>query len=592
MDYQLKTSLLPQKNDYNVVERVFAARGIAPENIKHYLNTTDEDILDPSSILNIVEGCKMLAKHIAGNSKIYLIVDSDVDGFTSAAALINYINSIFPSVAQNNIDYKIHTGKQHGILEEVVPEIIKNGYKLVIAPDSASNDYFQHQQLKESGIDVLIIDHHEAEKISENACVINNQLCDYPTKSLSGVGMVYKFCKQFDKLTGFDKAEDMLDLVALGEISDMMDIRDYETRRLITKGLESIKNPFMIEMTSVQAYSIEKSGGLNPHSVGWYIGPMINGTIRVGSMEEKILLFESMLDFKAYEQIPSTKRGCKGQYETKVQQACRNCSNIKRNQSKAVDETLEILEEIINREKLYENKIMAVKVKPNQLPSRNLTGLIATQLMSKYNHPFLILTEVIKEDGSITYEGSGRGYETKGFSDLRGFIADSGYSNLAQGHAQAFGVSIPKENFDDFIKYSNRELANLDFKPCSNVDFIWNAAQIKEQDARQLANLRNYWGQELEEPLIVIENIKITKDNIALLGSKIKNLKITLPNGLTAIKFFAKQDDYDSMVPDFENGYKTISILGTCSLNEFMGKITTQIEIKDYEITNDTKYYF
>ena len=38
---------------------------------------------------------------------------------------------------------------------------------------------------------VLVIDHHEAEKYSEHACVINNQMCDYPTKSLSGAGVVY-----------------------------------------------------------------------------------------------------------------------------------------------------------------------------------------------------------------------------------------------------------------------------------------------------------------------------------------------------------------------------------------------------------------
>ena len=54
----------------------------------------------------------------------------------------------------------------------------------------------------------MVIDHHEAEKISEFACVINNQLCDYPTKSLSGVGMVYKFCSYIDEM--------LTKLVALG----------------------------------------------------------------------------------------------------------------------------------------------------------------------------------------------------------------------------------------------------------------------------------------------------------------------------------------------------------------------------------------
>ena len=91
---------------------------------------------------------------------------------------------------------------------------------------------------------MLVIDHHEADIISENACIINNQLCDYPTKSLSGVGMVYKFCSYIDSLLDVDYADQFLDLVALGMVADMMDLRDYETKHLITRGLENIRNPY------------------------------------------------------------------------------------------------------------------------------------------------------------------------------------------------------------------------------------------------------------------------------------------------------------------------------------------------------------
>jgi single-stranded-DNA-specific exonuclease len=104
---------------------------------------------------------------------------------------------------QNNIYYRIHTGKQHGIILDTIPKDVK----LVIAPDSSSNDYDEHKALYERGVDVLVIDHHEADTISEYACIINNQLCDYPTKSLSGVGMVYKFCSYLDELCNVDYAD-------------------------------------------------------------------------------------------------------------------------------------------------------------------------------------------------------------------------------------------------------------------------------------------------------------------------------------------------------------------------------------------------
>ena len=67
MDYQLKQPLLPLKNTYSVVERVFAIRGIAPENIEHYLNTTSDDILNPLLLDNMDRGAKMLVRHIAQN---------------------------------------------------------------------------------------------------------------------------------------------------------------------------------------------------------------------------------------------------------------------------------------------------------------------------------------------------------------------------------------------------------------------------------------------------------------------------------------------------------------------------------------------
>lgn len=65
-------------------------------------------------------------------------------------------------------------------------------------------------------MDILVLDHHEADRVSENACVINNQLCNYPTKSLSGVGIVYKFCCYLDSIMNTNYANSYLDLVALG----------------------------------------------------------------------------------------------------------------------------------------------------------------------------------------------------------------------------------------------------------------------------------------------------------------------------------------------------------------------------------------
>jgi single-stranded-DNA-specific exonuclease len=118
----------------------------------------------------MLPGFKMLATAINSNKIILIWVDSDADGYTSAASLVNYLHNFFPAFTENNIIFKFHKGKEHGIIADEIPDSVG----LVIAPDSSSNDYEEHKKLKERGIDVLVIDHHEAEKVSEDACVINN----------------------------------------------------------------------------------------------------------------------------------------------------------------------------------------------------------------------------------------------------------------------------------------------------------------------------------------------------------------------------------------------------------------------------------
>ena len=579
MEYQLIAPRIPQSRELSAVEQVLFNRGISPENVEHYLNTTDADILNPSLIMNVREGAQMLITHVAQNDKVLIQIDSDCDGYTSAAALINYLNCLFPGFVQNNVYYRIHTGKQHGILLDTIPDDIK----LVIAPDSSSNDYEEHQKLKSKGVDVLVIDHHEADMISENACIINNQLCDYPTKSLSGVGMVYKFCSYIDELLNVDYADQFLDLVALGMVADMMDLRDYETRHLITRGLEHIRNPYFKGMVDKQAYSLKD--GISPIGVAFYIAPYVNATIRMGTQEEKLMLFESMLDYRGYELVPSTKRGCKGQSETRVEQACRNCTNIKNRQTKARDAALENIERIIKEKNLLENKILVIKL-DTFAADKNLTGLIANQLMAKYQRPVLLLNKTA--DG---WEGSGRGYDKSKFDNLREFLKYSDLVMYAEGHANALGVGIADEHFNDFIKYSNQELADFDFTPCYKVDFIFNGGDFRGKDIVEIAELKSLWGQGVDEPFIAIERINVYAGNVSLMSpDKNPTLKITLPNGTSLIKFKSSEEEYEKLRS--EVGCVTINIVGKCERNIWNGMITPQIIIEDYEIVGEQKYYF
>lgn len=587
------SNIIP-KRELSAIEWIFANRGIKPENIDHYLHTTRQDVLNPRFLNNIQRGAEMFISHLLAGDKIFIQIDSDVDGYTSAAALINYSNSLAPGLTQQNISYRIHKGKQHGLILDTIPEDVK----LVIAPDSSSNDYEIHQTLKEKGIDVLVLDHHEAEQISPYACVINNQLCDYPNKSLSGVGIVYKFCQYIDSLLPPEKrcANHLLDLVAVGCVADMMDLRNLETRELITEGINNLENPFINAFSEAQAYSLK--GKLSPFGISFYIAPYINATIRVGSTDEKLLLFESMLDFRAYEEIPSTKRGCKGELETRVAQACRVCKNVKNRQTKLVDSSLLMINQLIEEKNLLNLPVIIIEL--NDPIDENLTGLIANKIMSIYMRPVLVLNHHITVDettGEVLTDcwmGSGRNATYSKLNNFREFLADSGLVDFAQGHASAFGVSISNDKLPQLKDFIKQSLKDFDFTNSYRVDFIWKANEIDayNDDIIEISKLNDIWGQGLQEPYIAIQNIKVHHDNLVLMSpDKKPTLKIILPNGLTLIKFKSSQEEFNSL--SCEQGAITINIVGTCNLNEWNGNVSPQIFIEDYQIVNDIpNYYF
>lgn len=132
--------IVPKYPNLSITETILTNRGINLNDINHYLNTNDADILSPALLDNMEAGAKLLIKHIKAKNKIFVQIDTDVDGLTSSALLINYLYRLFPTYVDNYIIYRNHTNKQHGIIIDTIPEDVK----LVIAPDSSSELYTEH----------------------------------------------------------------------------------------------------------------------------------------------------------------------------------------------------------------------------------------------------------------------------------------------------------------------------------------------------------------------------------------------------------------------------------------------------------------
>lgn len=581
MRYQL---IAPRDEALSAVEQVLFNRGINPKDIEHFKYPSVNDLVSPEKLEHIKDGVTMLISHIERNDKIFIQVDSDCDGYTSSAILINYLNCLFPHYVQTQISYRIHDGKQHGLLTDTIPSDVK----LVIAPDASSNDYEQHKELHDRGIDVLVIDHHEAEKYSEYACVINNQMCDYPTKSLSGAGVVYKFCSYIDQLLGYDYANDYIDLATVGIIADVMDLRDYEIREIILRGMQGFRNPLLKAMVAKDKFHFEGKQ-LTPFNIAWYIAPYINAITRSATEQEKLVVFESMIEYLAYKTIPSTKRGCKGQNETRVEQAVRTCANVKNRQSKAKENASDAVFQTIKDENLLEHKILAIRLDPKYAADKNLTGLIANGLLDLYCRPVLILNKV-EEEGKVYWQGSGRGYDKANLGSLRDLLESSGLVQYAQGHAMAFGVSIPEENYDALVQYVDEAYKDFDCSPVYSVDLIWDGAKDLSSHAfAEIADEEKIWGKGVEDPLIAIENLRIYGNQLRLFGlDKGKpTLNIQLDDGSSLVKFKSSEEEYELLHSDL--GYVIINAVGTCT-RSIWG--IPQFNIQDYEIIGRNDYYF
>jgi single-stranded-DNA-specific exonuclease len=583
MRYQL---IKPINPEYSTIEQILTNRGIPREEVYHYLNTTDDDISSPLELgeKSLNAAAQTIIQHIFSKDKTLVICDCDCDGFTSAALLINYLYDLFPTYVETGLKWFVHEDKQHG-LEDVMDYINQKDFKLVICPDASSNDYEYHKQLKAKGIDVIVLDHHLADATSEDAIVINNQLCGYENKELSGVGVVYQFCRFIDSKMQSNFADNYLDLVALGLTGDMMSLTSIETKHLINKGFEpeNIKNPYIYEMWQKNHFKL--GDHITSIDAAFYIVPMVNAVQRSGTIEEKELLFKSMLKYEAFAEIASTKRGCKGQTERLVDQAVRMSTNVKNRQTRAQDASMEYLENRIVKENMMDRKVLLFTLEPGKV-DKNIAGLIANKISAKYQRPSCMLTKV----GDV-YQGSARGYEMSGVTNFKDICDATGCVNWTAGHQNAFGVSINVDKIDEFLEKTDAALANMTSEPVYYVDYIYNGADVNPQDILAISDLSNLWGKDLDEAMVAVKDIKISKDLVTVYRKTSNTLKITLPNKVSLMKFNATDEECE-MLENQTGAYIQMEIVGKCHKNEWMGNVSPQIFIEDWEITGQGKYLF
>lgn len=568
----MKYRLINQNYSSNYIENILAESGIDGEIL---LNPTKDYLQSPEYLDNIDKAFKCLMNYIEDDTKFALITDSDVDGFSSGAILYSYIKLLNP---YKQIDYFCHDGKQHG-LEDMMENINNASYSIVFCPDSATNDGDYVQQIAPAK--VICLDHHIKEEdtiVPQNMIIVNNQTSPYYlNKDLSGAGVTWQFCRYIDSQLGKNYADRFIDLAALSISSDMMAVTSYENAYILRQGLHSFsKNFFFQTILEKQSYSIGDEERINSISIAFYIVPLINALIRVGTQQEKQKLFEAFINGNKI--VESNKRGHKpGETETLATQMTRTCINARSKQNRILEAAQDRIDARIHKFDLLSNKVLLIELeKYDDFPSE-LNGLLAMRFCAQYKRPTMVLR--LGPDGYL--KGSARAPSNSALKSFKDFLINTGLFEYALGHDNAFGLSIYSQKIDEFLEISNKELSSIRLEESVyDVNFIRQSMDYDIVDIIQ--DVEKYhltYGQQNEEPLIAIENVRLRADEISVIGANADTLKFS-KNNITYIKFKAKDmiDELSGL-----NDIK-LTLIGKANMNYWGGRTMPQIIIEEYEL--------
>ena len=569
MRYRLIDNSLNNVND--ILNTVLINRGIS--NPEAYMHLDDTCIDDYNNLDNIDKAVGCLMNHFESGDNISVLVDCDPDGYTSASMIYSYVKKQNPNYP---VSYIIHkSNKAHGLTKMDDGDVdIPKGTKLLVIPDAGTNDSEQCNNLIDSGIDVLIIDHHEQEEIGKdnNAIVVNNQISDnYKNKALSGAGVMYEFLKALDDINWTAYADDYLDLVALAQVSDVMDLRSFPTRYYVNQGFRQIKNKMFEALINAQDFSMK--GKINPTTVAWNITPILNSLIRIGSYEERELLFRAFIE--DYEEFDYKKRTGEIIKENIYDRAVRLCKNAKSRQDKMRDKLYAVLETEVD----YNDKVVIIVANDSE---PGIIGLSSMKLADSIKRPVVVLRDI----GNGMLGGSLRNYCDSPIEDLKELLNSTGLFRSI-GHANAAGAEIAKKDLQAAKDMLNEQLKDIVYDSSYSCDFILDYNDLDIGFVKDIDSYDWVWCTGIKEPVVAVTGICIARKDIYLQGKN--HDSITFEHEGVKYVMFKMQEDNELL--KFASGWGdnediiTFDAVVTCSVNSYEGILQPQCIIKDVNIT-------
>lgn len=517
------------------------------EDIHTFLNPTREDFHNPYLLPDMQIAVDRILTAIQNKEKIMIYGDYDVDGITSISVLRKFLEERQVEVDQY-IPNRLDEG--YGLNKEAIREIFNKGFKLMITVDCGISALEEIEYANQLGMETIITDHHEPlEELPKAIAVIDSKIekSQYPFNQLAGVGVVFKLIQAIGMQLKLEEKEYLkyLDLVCVGTISDIVPLVD-ENRVIAKLGLK------LVEVTrNIGLKYLLKSAGyktVDSTTISFGIAPRVNACGRMGHEKEALEIFLDSNIQRVQELTAQLNQYNKQRQETEKEIFKQAMEQIEQNQEES------------------KNAIILGDARWHH----GVIGIVASKITEMYFKPSILLCF---EDGIA--KGSGR--SVPGFDLHEALSKCSNTLEKFGGHAMAVGLALKQQNFEKF-KNEFEEIAKQgslsQIQQIIPIDAEVTLEDMNIEFVEELKNLEPF-GEGNKTPNFVYKGLKVNSIRSLSEG---KHLKLTLKDEgwiIDAIGF-----NMGHLVEDYKIEDK-VDIVGTLEINEFNGRRTVQINLKD-----------
>lgn len=591
------SEIAKQNNISEICASLLYARGYkTSEGAQSFLNFNDLVIHSSLLLKDVEKAVERIQRALENDEKIVIYGDYDVDGVTSVTMLYLYLKNLGAKVSYY-IPNRI--GEGYGLSNDAIDIFAGYGVSLIITVDTGITATDEVEYASTLGIDVVVTDHHECQSCLPDACAVINPHrsdCEYPFKSLAGVGVIFKVICAYETLTFYDRTREseavksiyyrFADLAAIGTIADVMPIID-ENRIIVKFGLSMLENTKRLGILALmEAASLgsnpnvrqvvegkarpNRARKINSTYIGFTIAPRINAAGRISSASRAVDLLlaedESTARKLAHEL-------CEINYTRQLEE-----NRIAEEAYKKIENELD----------LQTQKVIVVA---DDDWLQGVVGIVSSKVTEKYGLPSILISfDGANDGGSASLDiGKGSGRSIKGFNLVEALSYSKDTLVKFGGHELAAGLALRRKDIDDFRKkineYANIVLKDEDLYCKLEADMEINADDITLHLAKEISLLEPF-GNSNPTPNFIIKSLRVQRASLIGSGNHTKYIFEYNGKSLNAVMFNRSFLNMNIRENDL------VDVMFTLDVNTFNNNESVQMIVQDIKHSEEYLSYF